>query len=137
MRHLKLGKVYPITASNNLNGLDHVQLVEQYLKGGTRFLQVREPTLPDSLLYPQLLKIRSLCEPLGAQFLINDRVDLAQAGGIGEVLPELRQRLVLGFGVLIGDVLPAPYDLQSLEDRLGRCSGGEQCVARRVAFVLG
>jgi len=108
MRHLKLGKVYPITASNNLNGLDHAQLVEQYLKGGTRFLQVREPTLPDSLLYPQLLKIQSLCEPLGAQFLINDRVDLALAAGAHGVhlgqddLPVRVARDLLGREAIIG-----------------------------------
>ncbi len=108
MRRLKLGKVYPITASNNLKGLDHAQLVEQYLKGGIRFLQVREPTLPDSLLYPQLLKIRSLCEPLGAQFLINDRVDLALAAGAHGVhlgqddLPVRVARDLLGEEAIIG-----------------------------------
>ncbi len=108
MRHIKLGKVYPITASNNLNGLDHAQLVEQYLEGGIRFLQVREPTLPDSLLYPQLLKIQSLCEPLGAQFLINDRVDLALAARAHGVhlgqddLPVRVARDLLGKEAIIG-----------------------------------
>ena len=108
MRHLKLGKVYPITASNNFNGLDHAQLAEQYLIGGTRFLQVREPTLPDSLLYPQLLKIRSLCEPLGAQFLINDRIDLALAARAHGVhlgqddLPVRVARDLLGEEAIIG-----------------------------------
>ncbi len=108
MRHLKLGKLYPITASNNLNGLDHAQLVEQYLKGGTLFLQVREPALPDSLLYPQLLKIRSLCQPLGAQFLVNDRVDLALAARAHGVhlgqddLPVQMARDLLGKEAIIG-----------------------------------
>ena len=108
MRHLELGKVYPITASNNLNGLDHAQLVEQYLEGGTRFLQVREPTLPGSLLYPQLLKIRSLCQPLGAQFLINDRLDLALAARAHGVhlgqddLPVRVARDLLGKEAIIG-----------------------------------
>ncbi len=108
MRHLKLGKVYPITASNNLNGLDHAQLVEQYLKGGSRFLQVREPTLPDSLLYPQLLRIQSLCESLEAQFVINDRADLAlavRAHGVhlGQAdLPVRVARDLLGEKAIIG-----------------------------------
>ena len=108
MRHLKLGKLYPITASNNLNGLDHAQLVEQYLKGGSRFIQVREPALHDSLLYPQLLKIQSLCEPLGARFLINNRVDLALAVGAHGVhlgqddLPVRVARDLLGEEAVIG-----------------------------------
>ena len=108
MRHLELGKLYPITASNNLNGLDNIQLVEQYLKGGSRFVQVREPTLPDSLLYPQLLKIQSLCEPVEAQFLINDRVDLAlavRAHGVHlgqDDLPVRVARDLLGEEAIIG-----------------------------------
>ena len=108
MRHLKLGKLYPITASNTLNGLDHAQLVEQYLQGGSRFLQIREPTLADSLLYPQLLKIQSLCEPLEAQFLINDRVDLAlavRAHGVHlgqDDLPVRVARDLLGEEAIIG-----------------------------------
>ena len=115
MRHLKLGKLYPITASNNLNGLDHAQLVEQYLKGGSRFLQVREPTLPDSLLYPQLLRIQSLCESVEAQFVINDRVDLVLA--------------VRAHGVHLGqDDLPVPVarDLLGEEAIIGLSTHNRQ-----------
>ena len=108
MRQLHLGKVYPITHSNNLNGLSHTQLAKRYLEGGARFFQVREPTLSDSLLYPQLLQIQSLCQPLGAQFLVNDRVDLVLAGGADGVhlgqtdLPVKVARELLGKAALIG-----------------------------------
>ena len=108
MRQLHLGKVYPITHSNNLNGFNHAQLAQRYLEGGARFLQVRESTLSDSLLYPQLLQIQSLCQPLGAQFLVNDRVDLVLAGGADGVhlgqtdLPVKVARELLGKEALIG-----------------------------------
>ena len=108
MRQLQLAKVYPITHSNNLNGLNHAQLAQRFLEGGARFLQVREPTLSDSLLYPQLLQIQSLCQPLGAQFLVNDRVDLVLAGGADGVhlgqtdLPVKVARDLLGKEALIG-----------------------------------
>lgn len=119
MRYLQLGKVYPITSLNNLAGWNHAELAERYLQGGVRFFQVRESALPDSLFYQQLLKIRSLCEPLGAQFLVNDRLDLALAVGADGVhlgqadLPVKVARDLLGKEALIG--LSTHNRLQFLE----------------------
>lgn len=81
MRPLQLGKVYPITDSRNRNALSHVELAAQFLEGGVRFFQVREKTLPDRALYEQLLQIKDLCRSYGAQFVVNDRLDLALAAG--------------------------------------------------------
>ncbi|MFQ5928304.1 MAG: thiamine phosphate synthase [Acidobacteriota bacterium] len=108
MRHLQLGKLYPITDSKNLNGLSHSELASHFLQAGVRFFQVREKSLSDSLLYEQLLRIKTLCEPLGAQFLINDRVDLVLAVGANGVhlgqddLPVKVARRLLGKDAIIG-----------------------------------
>ena len=108
MRRLQLDPLYPITDSNNQNGLSHTELVEHFLGAGVRFLQIREKTLSDSLFYTQLVQIRSLCKSAGAQFLVNDRVDLAlAAGGSGvhlgqEDLPVGKARTLLGTDAIIG-----------------------------------
>ncbi len=108
MRKLQLGKVYPITDSGNDSALTHLHLVEKFLEGGARFLQVRDKSLPDSLLYQQLLRIKELCRRCRAQFVINDRVDLAlrvQADGVhlGQSdLPVEMARRRLGERALIG-----------------------------------
>ncbi len=81
MKHLLLEKVYPITRSGDPGGLDHVELAQCFLKAGIRFFQVRQEQSQNSSFYQQLLRIKALCEPLKAQFLVNDRVDLALAAG--------------------------------------------------------
>jgi thiamine-phosphate pyrophosphorylase len=108
MRYLQLGKVYPLTSLDNRLGWSHVELVESYLQGGGRFFQVRDTSLSDSSLYQQLLEVRSLCDSLNAQFLINNRVDLAlavQADGVHlgqNDLPVAAARRLLGKEALIG-----------------------------------
>lgn len=108
MRHLRLGKVYPVTSLNNRQGWNHVELVERYLQGGGRFFQVRDTSLSDAALYHQLLEVRSLCDALKAQFLVNNRVDLAlavKADGVHlgqDDLPVAAARKLLGNEALIG-----------------------------------
>ena len=108
MRHLELGKVYPITSLNNRRDWSHVALVESYLQGGGRFFQVRDASLSDSSLYRQLLEVRSLCDSLEAHFLVNNRVDLALAVKANGVhlgqndLPVAAARKLLGNEALIG-----------------------------------
>jgi thiamine-phosphate pyrophosphorylase len=108
MRHLHLGKVYPITSLNNRQDWSHVALVERYLQGGGRFFQVRDTSLSDSALYLQLLTVRALCDSLEAQFLVNNRVDLAlavKANGVHlgqDDLSVAAARKLLGNEALIG-----------------------------------
>ena len=108
MRTLQLGKVYPITSLDNRHDWSHVALVEKFLQGGGRFLQIRDTSLSDSVLYDQLLQVRTLCDSLGARFLVNNRVDLAlavQANGVHlgqDDLPIAAARKLLGNEALIG-----------------------------------
>ncbi|MEE8348110.1 MAG: thiamine phosphate synthase [Acidobacteriota bacterium] len=108
MRHLQLGKVYPLTSLNNRQNWSHVELVESYLQGGVRFFQVRDTSLSDSSLYRQLLEVRSLCDSFEAHFLVNNRVDLALAVKANGVhlgqndLPVTAARKLLGEEALIG-----------------------------------
>jgi thiamine-phosphate pyrophosphorylase len=108
MRHLHLGKVYPITSLNNRQDWSHAALVERYLRGGGLFFQVRDTSLSDSALYRQLLTVRALCDSPKAQFLVNNRVDLAlavKANGVHlgqDDLPVAAARKLLGNEALIG-----------------------------------
>ena len=123
MRKLQLGKVYPITDSRNDNALSHLRLAEKFLEGGVRFFQVREKSLPDPLLHEQLLQIKQLCQRFGAQFLINDRVDLAlsvQADGVhlGQSdLPVEVARGRLGEKALIGLSTHTPDQFHQAQNR--------------------
>ena len=108
MKHLLLEKVYPITRYGDPGGPDHVELAQCFLRAGIRFFQVRKERSQDSSFYQQLLRIKALCEPLKAQFLVNDRVDLALAAGAHGVhlgqqdLPVNVARKLLGPQGIIG-----------------------------------
>lgn len=107
-RRLRLGKVYPITQAPNRHGLSHAELAEKFLQGGARLLQVRDKQLPDLVFYQQLLEIANLCRAYDAQFLVNDRVDLALAAKAQGVhlghtdLPVEAARELLGGDAIIG-----------------------------------
>ena len=85
MRNLLLEKIYPITHSDDPDNNNHVKLAKYFLEAGIRFLQIRQGKSQDSFFYRQLLEIKTLCEPLQAQFLVNDRVDMALATGANGV----------------------------------------------------
>ena len=108
MRPLHLDRLYPITDSRNRHDWNHLELARRFLEGGSRLFQVREKLLSDSTLYRQLVEIRQVCSAASAQFLVNDRVDLALAVGADGVhlgqddLPVEVARHLLGPDAILG-----------------------------------
>ncbi len=108
MRQIELARVYPITSSEKVGGFNHLELVQHFLQAGARFFQVREKRLPDSALYEELLQIKAKCRSAQAQFLVNDRTDLALASGADGVhlgqtdLPVEAARRLFGQDAIIG-----------------------------------
>jgi thiamine-phosphate pyrophosphorylase len=108
MTDIQLAPLYPITASQGVTPFSHVQQAKMFLETGIRFFQVREKTMPDSLLYRELLHIKQLCDEANARFLVNDRVDLAlavEAAGVHlgqNDLPVPVARRLLGEDAIIG-----------------------------------
>lgn len=100
--------VYPITHVPDPRRFNHVEQVQQFLKAGIRFFQVRDKEQEDLDLYRQLLQIRKLCDQAGARFVVNDRVDLAlacRADGVhlGQTdLPVTVARELMGPQAIIG-----------------------------------
>jgi thiamine-phosphate pyrophosphorylase len=108
MRKLQLGPLYPITISDSESGTDHLRLAREYLKAGIHFFQVRDKQLSDRIFYQCLLQIRQISAKVNAEFLVNDRVDLALASGAAGVhlgqtdLPAEEARRILGEQAVIG-----------------------------------
>ncbi len=61
-------------ATENYN---YYQSAEIALKGGIRWIQFRMKNIDESVLEKEALKIKTLCESYGADFLINDFPQLA------------------------------------------------------------
>lgn len=108
MRAPFLDPVYPLTHCPNPTGATHLGLAKSFLRGGSRFFQVRAKNLPDRLILEELQKIAAACAKRGARFVVNDRVDLTMAGGAAGVhlgqsdLPVAVARRLLGTEAIIG-----------------------------------
>lgn len=108
MQRLKLGRVYPITGSVSGSAKDHVYYAECFMRAGVPLFQVRDKSLEDEAYLGQLTRIRDLSRDRGSLFLVNDRVDLAQACGADGVhlgqtdMPVAEARKLLGPEAVIG-----------------------------------
>ncbi|MCU0864684.1 MAG: thiamine phosphate synthase [Planctomycetes bacterium] len=84
------------------------RVVQQALDGGVRCVQLREPDWSARVLLQVAERLLRRCEAAGATLLVNDRIDVAAAGGahgaqVGHrsVPPELARR-VLGPAAVLG-----------------------------------
>ncbi len=76
--------LYAVTDRSWLKGQTLCEQVEQALKGGVTFLQLREKELDDQEFFEEAQAIQWLCKKYQVPFLINDNVALAaQIGADG------------------------------------------------------
>ena len=71
--------LYAVTDRSWLNGDTLYQQVEQALKGGTTFVQLREKTLDEEAFLQEAIQIKELCKAYSVPFVINDNIDIALA----------------------------------------------------------
>lgn len=69
--------LYAVTDRSWLKGQTLCEQVEQALKGGVTFLQLREKELDDREFFEEAQVIQKLCRKYQVPFLINDNVELA------------------------------------------------------------
>lgn len=79
MECFKSFSIYGITAESMSAGRNSVEVVEQMLQAGIRFIQYREKEKSGLARYEQCLAIRQLTRKYGAAMIIDDFVDLAMA----------------------------------------------------------
>ena len=71
--------LYAVTDRSWLNGKTLYEQVEQALKGGVSFVQLREKNLNTEAFLQEAIQIQSLCRTYGVPFVINDNIDIALA----------------------------------------------------------
>ena len=76
---LKDCKIYLVTDEKACNGKDFYKCIEEAIKGGVKIVQLREKTLSTKDFFIKALKLKEICKNYGALFIINDRLDIAQA----------------------------------------------------------
>lgn len=69
--------LYAVTDSTWLNGRKLVDDVEDVLKAGATFIQLREKKLDEESFLHEAIEIKELCKKYNVPFVINDNVDIA------------------------------------------------------------
>lgn len=69
--------LYAVTDRSWLNGRTFYEQVEEALKGGVTFVQLREKNLDDTAFLQEAKEIKELCARYNVPFVINDNVDIA------------------------------------------------------------
>lgn len=91
------------------------------IAGGVEIVQLREKNLPDDELLVLADAARSLCERLGALFIVNDRPIVAREIGADGVhvgqddMPVAEVRALVGPGMLIGLSTHAPGEIDAVD----------------------
>lgn len=100
--------LYAVTDRRWLNGKSLAEVVEESLKGGVTFLQLREKELDYESFLAQALEIKEVCRKYKVPFIVNDNVDVAVASDadgihVGQedaAIGDVRKRV--GAGKIIG-----------------------------------
>lgn len=100
---------YPILDTGTVarRGVDLVSAAEQILDAGTRILQLRHKGFFSRDVFERAREIATLCRQAGAQFIMNDRADIAKLLGAGlhvgqDDLSPADARKVMGTALTIG-----------------------------------
>jgi thiamine-phosphate pyrophosphorylase len=99
-------RVYAITDSSAT--LSHVEQVEQFARGGARWVQVRDKGVGARELFDIVVAALAVARPLGVKVIVNDRVDVALASGADGVhvgqedVPAAAAREILGPERIVG-----------------------------------
>jgi|SRR5579872_6972157 len=107
---LRLPRLYPIVDVDicRLRGLDPLALLDAFLAGGARFIQVRDKTTRTGPLVALAEAAAARAHAAGAALIVNDRADvakLAHADGVHVGQDDLsvdEVRLVLGDEAIVG-----------------------------------
>lgn len=108
--------IYLITDDKYFKGRDLIETIKEAIEGGVTAIQYRFKEKTTREMYEELVKLRELTRRLGADLVVNDRVDLAlavEADGVHvgkEDLPPEAVKKVVGDKMYIG------YTANSLED---------------------
>ena len=76
---LKTCKIYLVTDEKACLEKDFYSCIEEAIKGGVKIVQLREKNISTKDFYEKALKVKEICKNYGVLFIINDRLDIAQA----------------------------------------------------------
>ena len=105
---LQLPPIYPITDKNMARKCDHYSILKELVRGGARFVQIRDKDTPEEELLPDLRRCIEYAALRNVNLILNDRCDLVLCSGLSGVhlgqedLPPEEARSLLSGKSIIG-----------------------------------
>jgi thiamine-phosphate pyrophosphorylase len=125
-----------ITDRHRSKGRDNKAVIRAALEGGIRLIQYREPDLSDAEFYGECLKIKEMCDDVGATLIVNDRFDVAalvRAPGLHLGKGDLPLRVVKEY---MGEDFIVGYSAHTLEEAITAAWEGADYITLSPIFRL-
>jgi thiamine-phosphate pyrophosphorylase len=112
--------LYLVTDPELTRGRRLADIVTAAVRGGVTLVQLRDKHAGGRALLETARALRSVLDPLGMPLLINDRVDVAHAAGLGchvgqNDLPVAAARAILGPDAILGVSLDDPEQAHAID----------------------
>jgi len=115
--------IYPITDKQIARRSTHFSIVRELVRGGARFVQIRDKSTPVRDLLYDLMRCTEFASAKGVTLIVNDRCDLVLSAGVMGVhlgqhdLPPEAAREILGADRIVG---LSTHSLSQVRDSNGR-----------------
>jgi thiamine-phosphate pyrophosphorylase len=112
--------LYLVTDPELGRGRKLTEVVAAAVRGGVTLVQLRDKQAGGRALLETARALRSVLEPLGVPLIVNDRVDVAHAAGVGchvgqSDLPAAAARAILGPDAILGVSLDDPEQAHAID----------------------
>ena len=81
MRVFEPESLYVITDPRAQKGRSHIEVLTEAIRGGASVVQLRDKDASDEMLIGMGKALRKVCDRFGALFIVNERIEVAQAVG--------------------------------------------------------
>ena len=117
--------LYLVTDPELARGRRLTDVVGAAVRGGVTLVQLRDKHAGGRALLETARALKSMLDPLGVPLLVNDRVDVAHAAGVGchvgqSDLPAAAARAILGPDAILGVSLDDPEQARAIDPAHGR-----------------
>ena len=115
--------LYLVTDPELARGRALADLVAAAVRGGVTLVQLRDKHAGGRALLEQAKMLKAVLDPLGVPLIVNDRVDVAHAAGVGchvgqNDLPAAAARAILGPDAILGVSLDAADQVRAVDPAL-------------------
>ncbi len=129
--------LYAVTDRTWLGNSTLSEQVEQALRGGATFVQLREKELDEDTFLQEALEIKSLCAKYGVPFVVNDNIDIARKANADGIHVGQKDMEATAVRALIGEDKILGVSAQTVEQAILAEKAGADYLGVGAVFQTG